>query len=247
MSALLWQGAPILFGNGTVDQVGIKLKELKCKRVLCAFDQTMKATGTPHKFIKFKKVSETEVVLNDKVLPEPPAYLVHEAADFAKKIKKLDGIVAIGGGSTIDTCKCINLLINNEGSIVDYHMKPPETNNPGLPLIAIPTTAGTGSESTIGAVVSDDNGVKKNIFSFVTFAILDPELMVTMPPSVTASTGMDALAHAVEYFLNNFVDNPKADALSENAIKAVFKYLPLTVADGKNLEYMGKMAIASTF
>ena len=126
-------------------------------------------------------------------------------------------------------------------------MKPPETNNPGLPLIAIPTTAGTGSESTIGAVVSDDNGVKKNIFSFVTFAILDPELMVTMPPSVTASTGMDALAHAVEYFLNNFVDNPKADALSENAIKAVFKYLPLTVADGKNLEYMGKMAIASTF
>ena len=85
MSALLWQGAPILFGNGTVDQVGIKLKELKCKRVLCAFDQTMKATGTADKVINFIKVSDIEVVVYEKVLPVPPAYLVVVGVILQKK------------------------------------------------------------------------------------------------------------------------------------------------------------------
>jgi alcohol dehydrogenase len=163
--------------------------------------------------------------------------------------ENIDGIVAVGGGSSMDTAKGINVLINNEPPIMKY-FGVQKNLKPGVPMVFIPTTSGTGSEVTNMCVIScTSRGNKDSVVSPVcvaTLAIVDPDLTMGLPPKMTAATGVDALAHAVES-ITGAQANPLSDALARDAIRTIAKWLPVAYQDGSNMEAREHMILASTF
>jgi alcohol dehydrogenase len=174
--------------------------------------------------------------------------MVERAAEIARN-EAIDGIVAIGGGSAIDTAKGINVLINNPPPIMKYFGMQKRLKL-GVPMVFIPTTSGTGSEVTNMCVIScTSRGNKDSVVSPVcvaTLAILDPELTLGLPPKMTAATGVDALSHAVESLTGN-QSNPLSDALARDAIHTIAKWLPIAYRDGSNIEAREQMLLASMF
>ena len=238
---------PALFGEGTSLQTGERLKTLGCKKVLAVYDKGVEQAGITDKIIKSIKEQEIEVVVFDGVKADPPDTMIDEGAEVGRKAK-VDGVVGIGGGSTMDTAKAINLLLNNPGKVKDY-MGTGKELKPGKILILLPTTSGTGSEVTMFAVITDtaDENKKKGMAGPLVranLAIVDPLLTVGMPPSITADTGMDAYAHAVEAIMGNN-RNPMSDLLGEQAISLVMKYLPKAVKNGKDMEARTQMSYAA--
>ena len=239
---------PVLFGEGTSLEAGPRLKGYGCKKVLAVYDMGVKNAGITDKIIESIKEQEIEVVVFEGVLPDPPNTMIDEGAEVGRKAN-VDGVVGIGGGSTMDTSKAINLLLNNPGKIKDYM----GTGKPlvaGRSLILIPTTSGTGSEVTMFAVITDmeDEHKKKGVAGPLvraSLAIVDPTLTVGMPPSITADTGMDAYAHAVEAIMGKN-RNPMSDLLGEEAISLVMKYLPKAVKNGKDMEARTQLSYAAT-
>jgi alcohol dehydrogenase class IV len=158
-----------------------------------------------------------------------------------------DVIVSLGGGSVIDTAKGICIVLKEGGSLTDFQGMQMLT-RPQTPHVVIPTTAGTGSEVTSGAVVLDkDQGQKIIIFEYFNTprtAIIDPRMTEKLPPHLTASTGMDAMTHAVESYVAQ-TRNPISDSAALHAIKLIVKYLPTAVEDGANLVARGQMQIAA--
>lgn len=239
---------PAIMGCGASLRTGLKLRELGCSKVLVVYDKGLKATGISDTIVENIKNAGIETVCFDGVLPDPPDTMVEEATEFARG-EAIDGIVAIGGGSAIDSAKAINVLINNPPPIrqyfgVQHNLKP------GVPMVFIPTTSGTGSEVTNMCVIScTSRGNKESVISpecVGTLAILDPELTVGLPPKMTAATGVDALAHAVES-LTGGQTNPISDALARDAIRAITKWLPVAYHDGSNIEAREQMLLASMF
>lgn len=160
-------------------------------------------------------------------------------------------VVGIGGGSSLDAAKGISVMMVNEGSILDV-CGPERIPKPGVPLILMPTTSGTGSEATRALVVTDvsDPGAPRKNTALSTFllpkvAIVDPLLTISVPPRITADTGIDALAHAMEAFVSS-VATPFSDILAENAIGWIGRYLPVAWAKGSNLEARYFLALSST-
>ena len=239
---------PVLFGEDTSLQTGERLKTLGCKKVLAVYDQGVKQAGITDKIIDSIKEQEIEVAVFDGVKPDPPDTMIDEGAEVGRKAG-VDGVVGIGGGSTMDTAKAINLLLNNPGKVKDY-MGTGKELKPGKNLILVPTTSGTGSEVTMFAVITDtaDENKKKGMAGPLVranLAIVDPVLTVGMPPSITADTGMDAYAHAVEAIMGNN-RNPMSDLLGEQAISLVMNYLPKAVKNGKDMEARTQMSYAAT-
>jgi alcohol dehydrogenase len=238
---------PVLFGEGTSLQTGERLKTLGCKKVLAVYDKGVKQAGITDKIIESIKEQGIEVAVFDGVKADPPDTMIDEGAEIGRKAG-VDGVVGIGGGSTMDTAKTINLLLNNPGKVKDY-MGTGKELKPGKNLILLPTTAGTGSEVTMFAVITDtaDENKKKGMAGPLVranLAIVDPTLTVGMPPSITADTGMDAYAHAVEAIMGNN-RNPMSDLLGEQAISLVMKYLPKAVKNGKDMEARTEMSYAA--
>ena len=238
---------PVLFGEGTSLQTGERLKALGCKKVLAVYDKGVKQAGITDKIIESIKEQGIEVAVFDGVKADPPDTMIDEGAEVGRKAG-VDGVVGIGGGSTMDTAKTINLLLNNPGKVKDY-MGTGKELKPGKNLILLPTTAGTGSEVTMFAVITDtaDENKKKGMAGPLVranLAIVDPMLTVGMPPSITADTGMDAYAHAVEAIMGNN-RNPMSDLLGEQAISLVMKYLPKAVKNGKDMEARTEMSYAA--
>ncbi|MCP4622224.1 MAG: iron-containing alcohol dehydrogenase, partial [bacterium] len=186
-------------------------------------------------------------VVFDKVVPDSDPKIVNLGASIARE-HNVDGIVSVGGGSSIDTAKAIAVLILKDSDDILEHMKTFKVGQDVLPHVAIPTTAGTGSECTGFAIVKDhQKGVKLLLMDdhiIPPVAILDPELLVSLPPKITAGTGMDALTHAIEAILST-KHMPPTDALAASAIDLVMQYLPRAVDNGKDLEARGQMQIAS--
>src|SRR5699024_864097 len=190
-----------------------------------------------------------DIVLFNQVEPNPPVRLIAEGSKRYTE-ENCDGLVAVGGGSSMDTAKAIGVEATHEGTVLDYEAaegkKPLENRIP--PLTTIPTTAGTGSEVTQWAVITDE----KREFKFNTggpliaahLTIIDPELHVSMPPHVTAMTGVDALAHAVECYTMHYAQ-PITDAVALLAIEYVGKYIRSAYADGGDLEARYGMAQAA--
>lgn len=241
---------PVLFGEGTSLQAGERLKMMGCTKVLAVYDQGVKVAGITDKIIEAIKEQGIEVAVFDGVKADPPNTMIDEGAEVGRKAKA-DGVVAIGGGSTMDTAKAINLLLNNPGKVKDYMAGPggPQL-KPGKALICIPTTSGTGSEVTMFAVITDteDEHKKKGLagpFVRANLAIVDPTLTVGMPPSITADTGMDAYAHSVEAIMGKN-RNPMSDMLGVEAISLVFKFLPKAVKNGKDMEARTQLSYAAT-
>jgi len=239
---------PVIMGSGASLRTGLKVRELGCKKVMVVYDKGLKATGIPDTIVENIKNAGIDTVCFDGVLPDPPDTMVEEAADIARK-EEIDGIVAVGGGSAIDTAKGINVLINNEPPIMQY-FGVQKNLRPGVPAVFIPTTSGTGSEVTNMCVISCTSlGKKDSVVSPICvakLAILDPDLTLGLPPKMTASTGIDALAHAAESLTGGH-SNPLSDALAREAIRIIAKWLPIAYRDGSNLEARENMLLASMF
>ncbi|WP_042349583.1 iron-containing alcohol dehydrogenase [Bacillus massiliigorillae] len=236
----------VKFGNGVVTQIAEVLQELSVKKVLCIYDQGVKQAGIIDKVLQFLKDGNIEVVEFSNVLPNPPDTILEEGANLAKE-NNVDALVAVGGGSSIDAAKAINILITNPGPINQYD----GINTVKIatkPLIAIPTTAGTGSEVTSVTVITDTVRKKKMVIGGnncgATVALVDPELTVGLPPAITAATGMDALTHAIESYVSKFASIP-TEINSLKAIELISSNLEEAVKNGSNIEARTNMLLGS--
>ena len=234
----------LVHGPGAVASLGDELRALRLSRPMLVTDPGVAAAGLVDRVLPFLDGA----VVFDEVRPNPDVELVDRAAE-AYRAGGCDGLVALGGGSSIDTAKSIGVVAAHGGSIARYEWgrDPIERRIP--PLVAIPTTAGTGSEVTLWAVITDhDRKVKFNVGGTPLIgahvALIDPELMLGLPPAVTAATGLDALSHAVECFTCDY-HQPFNDAVALHAMELVGRWLRVAVEDGGNLEARTQMAHAA--
>ncbi len=252
----------IIFGNGAIKQLDKVLKRLKAKNVFVISDKGVAQAGILAKVTDELSKHGYETIVYDKAVPEPPVESVVEAYEFARAQMKTDCIIGLGGGSSIDLAKVVALLMEYGGHPTDYFGGENLVPGPIAPLIAIPTTAGTGSEVTSVAVVTDtENDIKVGIsdnYLRPAVALLDPELTIGLPPYVTACSGIDALAHAVEAYTakdfkyiqaqGNILFQgalPIADALAIYAIELIANSLAVAVQQGSNLEARANMLLGS--
>ena len=236
----------IISGIGSTAEIIKELNDLYAKKVLLITDPGLVQAGVAQQVVEMLKQAAVEVEIFDAVEPDPSIQVATKAAEMAKNAKA-NVLIALGGGSAIDTAKSAALLVTNGGYLKDY-AGVNKVVKPILPLIAVPTTAGTGSEVTIFAVMSDPEKQEKFTISSALIApavaVLDPLLTLKLPPSVTAFTGMDALTHAIEAFTSS-IAQPATDALALSAIKLVLKHLPVAVGRGDNIKARDGMLQAS--
>src|SRR5438874_3725522 len=233
---------------GAIQELGSEASRLGMRRPLLVTDAGVKAAGLLEVALESLRRSDVEPVVFDKVRANPGVSLVDEgAAEY--RAQGCDGLVAIGGGSSMDTAKGIGVVAAHEGSIVEYEWGRSPIRSRIPPMIAVPTTAGTGSEVTLWAVITDPKrkikfnvGGTPRIASWV--AVIDPELTVKLPPGVTAGTGMDALAHAVECFTMEY-HQPLTDAVALQAIEYVSTWLRVAYEEGNNLEARYHMSLGA--
>ena len=262
---------PIKFGFGAADEIGYEIKRLGAKKILICTDQNLMATAHPENIKKLIEKEGAGVEIYDHVHVEPTDKSLEKLADDLKG-NEYDLYVAIGGGSTIDSTKAANLLTTYPAPLFDYINKPigeaKPVPGPLKPTIAVPTTAGTGSETTPVAVLDIlDMKIKSGIshpFLRPTLALIDPLLTLTMSPEVTAATGMDALIQALESYTTMPFDKRKkpdhpgervayigsnsfSDIWCLKAIELAGKYLRRAVADPYDLEARWQMMASATF
>ncbi|MGD0237292.1 MAG: iron-containing alcohol dehydrogenase [Syntrophorhabdales bacterium] len=237
----------VLFGEHASDQTGERTRALGCSKVLCVYDQGVKEAGVVGPVLANLEKAGLEIVHYDKVLPDPPDTMVNECGELARK-EQVDGVVGVGGGSTLDTAKAVNVMLGNPGPIENYYLGPGAPGHkPGKPLVLVPTTAGTGSEITYVAVLTRTAlGTKNGILgpaTIASLAIVDPLLTLGLPPAITAATGMDTFAHALEAY-TAAGQNMMSDVLSEKAIELTVHYLPKAVKNGSDVEARTNMSFA---
>ena len=237
----------IIFGNGTVSQVGAEAEKMGAGKALIVTDAGVVKSGLVAEVEKSLKASKIDYGIFDRVEAEPPARIVDECAREVTE-KKYDIIIGVGGGSSLDVAKGASIVVTNGGKVLDYvgrEMVP----RAGIPKILIPTTAGTGSEVTWVFVVTDEaDNDKKVIFSYYNLAdvaIVDPLLTLSMPPKLTADTGVDALTHAVETYVSR-TSTPFGDILALEAIRLIGENLPVAYAKAENVEARYNMSLGAT-
>ena len=241
----------LLFGCGEIKNLATEKLPGKKALIVISAGTSMKKYGYLDKVIELLKDNDTEAVVFDKILPNPIKGHVMEAAALCRA-EQCDFVIGLGGGSSIDSAKAIAVMACNEGDYWDYVIGGSGKGRPAakaLPIIAIPTTAGTGTEADPWTVITNEEKQEKigfgNQHTFPALSIVDPELMVSIPPHLTAYQGFDAFFHAAEGFLANCA-TPISDLYALEAIRLLYKYLPVAVKDGKNLKARAKVAWAST-
>ena len=234
----------IITGSGALDMAEATLGQLG-KKAMIVTDKVMIQLGNCEKVENALKNQGVAYTIYSEVVGEPTDVMVENGLNLYKE-EGCDFLVALGGGSPIDTMKAIGSLVVNGGSISDYMGKIIDVEMP--PMVAIPTTAGTGSEATQFTIITD---TKKDIKMLLkgkvlmpSLAISDPQFTMTAPPKITAATGLDALCHAVEAYTSNKAQT-LSDTFAMSAVKRIFKYLPTAFHDGKNEEARIQMAIAA--
>ncbi|MDR2133358.1 MAG: iron-containing alcohol dehydrogenase [Clostridiales Family XIII bacterium] len=239
---------PILFGRGASGAVGEHLRRAGCAKALVVYDAGVKAAGLADRILDNIRAAGIETVCFDGVLPDPPDWSVEQAGALGVS-EKADCVVGVGGGSSLDTAKGAKLLIANPPPLRQYFGREGVVTKPSVPLIVIPTTAGTGSECTPGGVITDtERGIKTNIAGIgcaVTLGIVDPDLTLGLPPAITASTGMDALCHAVESYTSARA-NSFSEVAGREAIRLVARHLARACEDGSDAEAREGMMLAAT-
>ncbi|WP_439135170.1 iron-containing alcohol dehydrogenase [Pseudomaricurvus sp.] len=238
----------VLTGEGASLKLAGTIGHLGLKKVLIVTDAVLVKLGVIEPIANALQEKGIEVVVFDGVEPDPSFSVVEAGLEHLKQ-NSCDSVLAVGGGSSIDAAKVIALAASN-------HKTPRQLEGrfiaklPALPLFAIPTTAGTGSEVTVAAVISDpEAGDKKLVLDpklVPMAAALDPAIMVGLPPGVTAATGMDALTHAVEAYLSNFATK-ETDAYAVSATQMILGNLETAYEDGSNLEAREAMSLASFY
>ena len=236
-------GIPQYFGIGVSNLIGEKLNGLGCKKVLIICDKGVEAAGLTKRIADIITEAGIENITYNGVLPDPPDTSIAEV-DAVVKENAVDGLVAVGGGSSIDTAKAASLLSTNEGPINRFFdLTTPR--KPGIPLIVVPTTAGTGSEVSGGGVITETaTQIKKVFITAPTMALIDPELTLGVPPKVTAASAFDVLAHCLDAIFSNG-SGPFCKLVAYDGVR-LFKDSLLTVYnDGGNIEARSAMAMAS--
>lgn len=238
----------LVFGCGLVRDVGFEAGKLQGSRAFVISDENLRRLGIVERVIAGFEGSPVVVAGVFTDVPVNSDVQVVERAVEAARAAGADLIVAVGGGSVLDTAKAINLLLVEGGGLLDWQGAGLLTRRL-LPLLAIPTTAGTGSEVTLAAVIRDSGqGLKVIInspYMMPDVALLDPELTLGLPATVTAATGIDALTHAIEGYLSLYAE-PVSDALCLHAIRLIARHLPTAVARGDDLEARAQMMLAAT-
>jgi alcohol dehydrogenase class IV len=237
----------VIIGEDACLQTGKELKNAGISKVLCVYDQGIKSIGIIEKIFQNIISEDIKVVEYGDITPDPPDTIINKGGELGRG-KSVEAVVGIGGGSSLDAAKAINVLLGNPGLISDYYgIDVPQ--KPCKPLILIPTTAGTGSEISKVAVVSDSTSGKKCPIlgpnCTASLAIVDPLLTLELPPGLTASTGVDALAHALEAYTSS-LSSPFSDILAIEAISLIASSLTTAVKDGSNVNARYNMSLAST-
>lgn len=232
------------FGKGAREELKTEIKRRGFKKVFLVSDKSLVEAGVTKKVEEVLESAEIPYVLYDEIKPNPTIKNVQDGVEACKK-SKADLIVAVGGGSSMDTAKGISIVMTNpDRSDIKSLNGLSNTVNRGMPVIALPTTAGTAAEVTINYVITDEDAEIKMVCvdpnDIPILAIIDSELMASMPKGLAAATGMDALTHAVEGYITA-AHNEMSDMFHMRAIKMIFKYLPAAVneKEEKAVEMMG--------
>ncbi len=236
----------IAFGEGVASSTADIVKELAGSRALIVTDKPLVKTGIVAQILE--GFDDLKHVVFDEVPPDSDVDCVNTAAEVARA-EECDCIVAIGGGSVMDTAKVVNICLTLGGELLEYQ----GLNNIAeqlLPLVAVPTTAGTGSEVSMVAMVKDRAEGKKLLFGSrylaPSVAVLDPLLTVSLPAKLTAATGLDALTHAVESYTAVISNSVFTDSLCIDSTKMIFENLRAATKDGGDIEARSQMLVAST-
>ena len=239
----------LLTGPGSVGQLAENIKIRGLKHVLVVTDRILMDLKLPEGLLSALSENGVEYTIFDEVKPNPTIENVEEGRKLYKE-NKCDGIIGFGGGSPIDCAKIIGARVSNPYLSVRRMKGMFRVFLPIPPFFAVPTTAGTGSETTIAAVITDADTHEKfavNDFKLIPkIAVLDPELMAGLPPHITATTGMDALTHAVEAYIG-VNGNKFTDENAEKATELIFENLETAYKDGSNLDARNNMALASFY
>lgn len=246
---LLPRNMPLVFsGSGSSLRLCKQLATLGYTRALIVTDRFLNESGMLDGIKKTLTESGVSFAVYDGVEPDPPFNQVQAGEALARK-ENCDAVIGVGGGSVLDAGKMIALLHNNPGDLAFYDGIQ-KAKKPGLPMFAIPTTAGTGSETTPAAVISESGTHRKVAVAdgkmVPHYVALDAELMKSMPPGITASTGMDALTHAVESYLSK-ASTASTEAMAIAAVRLILKYLARAWHDGNDMEARDAMATASFY
>jgi alcohol dehydrogenase len=241
----------ILFGAGKLNQLAEeKLPGTKALIVISS-GTSMRKHGYLDRLIALLKQQKIESVVYDKILPNPIKDHVMEGAALAKA-NGCDFVIGLGGGSSIDAAKSIAVMAVNPGDYWDYigsgSGKGQPVENGALPIVAITTTAGTGTEADPWTVITNGDekiGFGDPAFTFPVLAVVDPELMLSVPPTLTAFQGFDALFHSIEGYIAR-ISTPMSDIYALESIRLIAEFLPIAVAEGSNIEAREKVALANT-
>lgn len=236
----------IIFGEGALKEITKEMDSLGMRKALVVTDRMLKDSPMVNTLLDY--LGERLAGLYAEAIPDSSLSIVNRGAEaFAEK--GADGLISLGGGSTMDTAKAIGVLARKKRNDVREFLGFYKVKEPIVPHIAVPTTSGTASEVTMFATIKDHESQVKILmadpFLIPPVAIIDPLLTVGLPPQMTAATGMDALSHAVESFHARGYE-PISDGLAYQAIRLIKEYLPRCVEKGEDVEARGMQAIAST-
>jgi len=236
----------VIFGTGVIERAGVEIQKHGGKKVLLVVDPGFARTAQMKKILEALEKERIPSVLFDAVEPEPRTEVADRCAEAARR-GQCDFVLGVGGGSAMDTAKAAAILATNGGIARDYQGLD-KVPRPGLPKGMVPTTAGTGSEVTFTAVFINEEEKKKaginSRYLYPEVAILDPELTMALPPAVTASTGMDALTHAIESYTSRAA-SPVSEMFSLEAVSLIGKSLRRAVEEGSDLQARSNMLLGS--
>ena len=239
----------ILVGPGSSGRLGQTIAGFGHEKILIVTDSIISKLGLLDDLTKALTAGGADYVVFDSITPDAPIPLIEEGIDFYWE-HGCDAIVAFGGGSSMDASKAIAAAVSNPGKTLRQlagYFKGLQT---PVKIYAVPTTAGTGSEVTVAAVISDPERQTKLVIVDTRLvpkmAALDPCLMTGLPPHITAATGIDALTHAIEAFVGQWA-NPYTDDMALSAVGLIFDNLRVAYSDGKNLDARERMALAATY
>lgn len=240
MSTFQFQSvANIINGIDSLQQLGTECKRLNIQRVLLVTDQGILQQNLQQPILQQLQQDDIDVIIYADVQADPPEQIVELAVEFAKQ-QHIDGVIGLGGGSSLDVAKLIAVLSHpQQTQKIQEIYGIGQAQAPRLPLIQIPTTAGTGSEVTPIAIVTTGETTKSGVVAPILYAdsaILDARLTLNLPAHITAATGIDAMVHAIEAFTSKHKKNPYSDMLAKQALQLLDQALPIVLQQPQNLQ-----------
>lgn len=235
------------FGAGSIDQLGSVVAQLGITRPVLVTDRYLTETGQTERLVKILQAADVEPIVFSETVPDPTVASLEDGLSLVRT-HGADGVIGFGGGSPMDTAKALAVLSANGGDIASYKA-PSSFEGPALPIVAVPTTSGSGSEATQFTVITDGATDEKMLcpgLSFLPIAVVaDFELTMSMPARLTADTGVDALTHAIEAYVSRRA-SPFSDALALAAMRSISRYLRRAYVDGSDRDAREAMMLAST-